>query len=272
MQVDILNKYLPANALPILKSWFGNYIIQIKITRERSSKLGDYQKIGHNKFIITINHNLQPELFFFVFTHEMAHLFAFEKYGRQKIAPHGKEWKDTFRRLLVETLQIYSEEVRPLILEYAVSPKANFAASTGLKRHFYPEKLTDDETFVEQLQLGEIFFFKEVQYKLENRRRKNFLCSKVSTGQEYIFRPLIKVQKTFSIDPGVALEEKQNKIPDQLLNDVVFVNQLKPGDYFLYDNVRFWLEKKRRINYLCKDEKSGKSYIFPPLIKVKKIS
>lgn len=67
MQVDILEKYLPPNALPILKNWFGDYIIHIKITRERSSKLGDYQKVGDNRFVITINHNLQPELFFFCF-------------------------------------------------------------------------------------------------------------------------------------------------------------------------------------------------------------
>lgn len=125
----------------------------------------------------------------------MAHLFAFEKYGRKRIAPHGQEWKDTFRRLLVETIDIYSEDVKSLILEYAVSPKANFAASTGLKRHFYPEKLEENEVFVEQLQLGEVFWFREIKYRMEYRRRKNFLCSKVSSGQEYIFRPLIKVKK-----------------------------------------------------------------------------
>ena len=268
MQVNLLEKYLPPNALPILKNWFGDYIIHIKITNERSSKLGDYQKVGDNKFIITINHNLQPELFFFVFTHEIAHLFAFEKYGRRKIAPHGKEWKNTFRRLLVETISIYSEDVKPLILEYAVSPKANFAASTGLKRHFYPDQLEDDEVFVEQLQLGEIFWFRETKYRMETRRRKNYLCSKVSTGQEYIFRPLIKVKKT--IDDG--LEIVVDKISKIKVSDEVFVNQLKPGDFFLFENIRFQLEKKRRINYLCKDEKSGKSYVFPPLIKVKIIS
>ena len=198
MQVDILENYLPPNALPVLKNWFGSYIIHIKINKERSSKLGDYQKVGENKFVITINHNLKPELFFFVFTHEMAHLIAFENYGRRNIAPHGKEWKDTFRRLLVETIDIYSKEVQQLILEYAVSPKANFAASTGLKRHFYPDILEDDEAFIEHLQFGEIFYFKEIKYKLESRRRKNFLCSKVSTGQEYIFRPLIKVKRIYA--------------------------------------------------------------------------
>lgn len=272
MQVDILEKYLPQNALPILKNWFGDFIIHIKITKERSSKLGDYQKVGKNQFVITINHNLQPELFFFVFTHEMAHLFAFEKFGRSRIAPHGKEWKDVFRKLLVETISIYSEEVRPLILEYAVSPKANFAASTGLKRHFYPDKLEENEAFIENLQLGEIFYFKEVKYKLQSRRRKNFLCSKISTGQEYIFRPLIKVQKIINDDTEYFLNQETTNRNLFDIGEEIFINQLNFGDCFLFDNVRFRLDKKRRINYLCKEEKSGKSYIFPPLIKVKKIS
>lgn len=267
MQVDILEKYLPENALPILKYWFGKYSIHIKITKERSSKLGDYQKVGDNKFIITINHNLQPELFFFVFTHEMAHLLAFEKYGRSRIAPHGKEWKYTFRNLLVETISIYSEDVQPLILEYATNPKANFSASTGLKRHFYPDILSENETFIENLQIGEIFYFREIQYKLQSRRRKNFLCSKLFTGQEYIFRPLVKVKKI-----NQSTISKIESLVNLQKNELAIVQDLKIGEQFLYDNICFKLEKKRRINYLCLNEHNGKFYIFPPLIKVKKIS
>jgi predicted SprT family Zn-dependent metalloprotease len=32
--------------------------------------------------------------------HEIAHLVAFEKYGRN-IKPHGQEWKHTFQQLMV---------------------------------------------------------------------------------------------------------------------------------------------------------------------------
>jgi predicted SprT family Zn-dependent metalloprotease len=45
-----------------------------------------------NSHQITINGTLEPQLFFFVLTHELAHLIAFEKYGR-RISPHGQEWK-----------------------------------------------------------------------------------------------------------------------------------------------------------------------------------
>ncbi|MFC6266868.1 SprT-like domain-containing protein [Frigoriflavimonas asaccharolytica] len=266
MQLDILEKYLPENALPPIKTWFGKYVIHIKITRDRSSKLGDYQKVGDNKFIITINYNLQPELFFFVFTHEMAHLLAFERFGR-RIAPHGKEWKDTFRKLLLETISIYSENVQHLILEYAINPKANFAASTGLKRHFYPDFLSENETFIENLQIGEVFHFREIQYKLQSKRRKNFLCSKILTGQEYIFRPLVKVEKVIQSEFS-SIGESGNLQKSEL----AFVQDLVIGDKFSHDNINYKLEKKRRINYLCLSEQNGKSYIFPPLIKVKKIS
>ena len=43
-------------------------------------------------------------------THELAHLLAFEKYGR-KISPHGEEWKSTFREMLIESIEIYKEDL-----------------------------------------------------------------------------------------------------------------------------------------------------------------
>lgn len=196
MHTELLSSYLPDQAQPMLTTWFGTYRIQIKITANRSSKLGDYRKVGENQFLITINSTLHPELFFFVLTHEMAHLIAFEKYGHRNIAPHGKEWKHTFREMLLHSLAVYSDEVRPLILDYAVSPKANFGASAALKKHFYPETLAKDEVFIEDLQCGETFIFKNQKYKMHSKRRKNFLCTQLASGAGYIFRPFLKVKKS----------------------------------------------------------------------------
>ena len=267
MQVEVLEKYLPENTFPFLKNWFGGYNIHIKITKERSSKLGDYRKIAKNQFVITINHTLPPELFFFVFTHEMAHLLAFEKYGR-RIAPHGKEWKHTFREMLLQTIEVYSENVKPLILEYAVSPKANFAASTGLKRYFYPDTLQNDEVFIENLIQNEVFIFRNEMYKMKNKRTKNYLCTKLFSGAEYTFRALVKVKRA---------DEEVSNLDDELAEEIpkgddFFVRDLQFGDLFIINNIRFRLQMLRRKNYLCKMEDSGKLYIFKPLVKVKKIS
>ncbi|WP_327983675.1 hypothetical protein [Bergeyella porcorum] len=68
------------------KDWFGKHYIHIKITRERSSNWGTTERCQMVAIRFTLNATLPPQLFFFVLTHELAHLIAFEKYGR-RIAP-----------------------------------------------------------------------------------------------------------------------------------------------------------------------------------------
>ena len=74
MSVSVLEKFLPENALPYLKIWFGSYPCHLKITKNRNSKLGDYRKLPDKSHQITVNGTLEPQLFFFVLTHELAHL------------------------------------------------------------------------------------------------------------------------------------------------------------------------------------------------------
>ncbi|MBP1166495.1 MULTISPECIES: SprT-like domain-containing protein [Chryseobacterium] len=194
MPIQSLEKYLPQNTLEYLKIWFSDYYIHIKVTRNRNSKLGDYRKLPDNSHEITVNSTLTPQLFFFVLTHELAHLIAFEKYGR-KISPHGNEWKETFRNMLMESLEIYDEELKPIIIKFSKSPKANFMASPDLVRYFHTEKQDDTLHFIEQLQKGEFFIYRNEKYLLEGLVKKNYLCKNLATGRKYSFKPLARVEK-----------------------------------------------------------------------------
>lgn len=194
MPIQSLEKYLPQNTLKYLKIWFSDYYIHIKVTRNRNSKLGDYRKLPDNSHEITVNSTLTPQLFFFVLTHELAHLIAFEKYGR-RISPHGNEWKETFRNMLLESLEIYDEELKPIIIKFSKSPKANFMASPDLVRYFYTEKQDDTLHFIEELKKGEFFIYRNEKYLLEGLVKKNYLCKNLATGRKYSFKPLARVEK-----------------------------------------------------------------------------
>ncbi|WP_276833640.1 SprT-like domain-containing protein, partial [Chryseobacterium cucumeris] len=187
-------KYLPQNTLRYLRVWFADYYIHIKVTRNRNSKLGDYRKLPDNSHEITVNSTLTPQLFFFVLTHELAHLIAFEKYGR-RISPHGNEWKETFRNMLLESLEIYDEELKPIIIKFSKSPKANFMASPDLVRYFHTEKQDDTLLFIEELKKGEFFIYRNEKYLLEGLVKKNYLCKNLATGRKYSFKPLARVEK-----------------------------------------------------------------------------
>lgn len=195
MSINNLEKYLPQNTLPYLRQWFGNYFIHIKITRGRESKLGDYRKLPDRSHQITVNSTLAPELFFFVLTHELAHLIAFEKYGR-RIAPHGNEWKNTLREMLLESIDVYSENLRPIIRNFSRAPKANFMSSTELVRYFHLNDLSEAEVFIEELLPGNHFIYKSERYILTEKKKKNYLCKNLSNGRNYLFKPLAKVEKS----------------------------------------------------------------------------
>lgn len=199
MSVSVLEKFLPENALPYLKIWFGSYSCHLKITKNRNSKLGDYRKLPDKSHQITVNGTLEPQLFFFVLTHELAHLIAFEKYGR-RISPHGVEWKQTFREMLLESLTVYAEDLRPIIQKFSKSPKANFMASPDLVKYFHVPKEDDEQTFIENLKKGELFEYKKEIFVIEETTKKRYLCKNIKSSRKYYFRNLAQVKKLKSED------------------------------------------------------------------------
>ena len=194
MSISLLEKYLPNNCLPYLKKWFGDHSIHIKITKGRNSKLGDYRKMPDKSHQITLNSTLQPPLFFFVLTHELAHLIAFENFGN-RISPHGMEWKNTFRNMLLESISVYDEDLKPIILRFLKSPKANFMASPELVRYFHIEDYADETSYIEDLEIKDKFIYRKQTYIIEEKPKKNYLSTQLDTKKKYIFKPLARVEK-----------------------------------------------------------------------------
>ena len=193
MSTELLERFLPPNSMPYLKKWLEGHMCHIKVTKNRHSKLGDYKSMPNNSHQITINGTLEPELFFFVFTHEIAHLVAFHE--KKNILPHGKEWKMTFRKMLLESISIYSEELKPLILNFAKNPKANFMSSPELVKYFDSEH-SDNKAYVEDLPIGEKFIYQTNIYQIEEKKKKRYLCKNLNTGRMYLFKSCVRVERT----------------------------------------------------------------------------
>lgn len=194
MSFRLLAQFLPENTSSYLSSWFGTHQIHIHITRDRNSKLGDYRKLPDHSHKITLNSTLAPELFFFVLTHELAHLLAFHQHGF-RIAPHGREWKIMFRKMILESLDVYHPNLQPLLIRFSNSPKANFMASEDLVRYFYGGKNNEHQTFVENLAQGEVFVYRKKTYEYQKKLKKNYLCKELNSGKTYLFKALVQVEK-----------------------------------------------------------------------------
>src|ERR1700741_2656541 len=114
----VLGNYIPYDSVEIIVDWIFELNFDLKITKERSSKLGDYTS-PHNgsRHKITINHNLNHYSFLVTLTHEIAHLKTYNKH-KWKVAPHGEEWKAEFRTLMAVflRLQLFPEDVHKALI------------------------------------------------------------------------------------------------------------------------------------------------------------
>lgn len=193
LMTSLFDKYLPARAQSFIEVWGQGCRVSIKTTRQRQTKLGDYRRLPDGQHRITINHDLPPDLFFFVLTHEFAHLLAFKKFGF-KIAPHGQEWKHIYRQMLLESQNIYSPEILPLIRQFSRNPKANFSAFSPLAKVLESSHQQEEVTFVETIPPGTNFLYRRNIYRMLGRRKINYLCEDQATGRRFSFRPATPVK------------------------------------------------------------------------------
>ena len=95
-----LAKYTPHKAAMIFADWILHYHIHVKIKRETKTVNGDYRPPQRGRgHIISMNASLNPYQFAITFAHEIAHLMVWDQF-QNKVAPHGKEWKLQFGKLL----------------------------------------------------------------------------------------------------------------------------------------------------------------------------
>lgn len=192
MHYQQLEKYVPKDALPLIETWFSPFKIQLRITPDRKTKLGDYRKDGalHS---ISVNGNLSAEAFFFVLTHEFAHLKAYHDFRGKMILAHGKEWKHTFSELLLESVHLYPTEIQPYILQHARKPKASVTADPGIAKNLLRNE--NDLPYLEDLPEGSLFYIGNKLLQKGKKRKIRYLCQEKNTGKKYLVNGLAQVNR-----------------------------------------------------------------------------
>ena len=187
-----LSHYLPASAVEPVLDYIVLHSIQMHITRERFSKLGDYRapSPANNHHAISINGNLPPLFFLWVMLHEMAHLETFLKY-RNRVSPHGHEWQECYRTLLLQYRHHFPEEVARLIDRYTKAVPLNRATGRKievmLRQQGSPS--ADDSTILDDLQPGSRFVIRQkpgIVFEAIERRRTRWKCRDIGSGTTYL--------------------------------------------------------------------------------------
>lgn len=193
---DVLEKYLPSHAVSPLFKLIEQNNIHLKIVNERVTRHGDYRRKENGGHQITINANLNKFRFLITLVHEIAHLLAFERFGRT-IKPHGREWKFTFQQMMLPFIrpEIFPVQLLPLIAKHFKNPKASSDTDAQLSvalKSFDPE---NDKNYVFELPVGGVFkIYNGKVFKKGPKRRKRYECVEMDTGRIYLFQPNAEVE------------------------------------------------------------------------------
>ena len=189
---DILLHYLPSGTIEQIIALLMSHPINVKITRNRNSKLGDYRPPGRErKHTITINGGLGPHLFYLVFLHEYAHLLVWNKYG-SSVSPHGKQWKEEFSSLLKSSIyqQYMPQPLHQPILSFALRIKATFASDAHLWKTIKELDGNTHEITVEQLPEDSLFIAANGKtFKKEQKLKTRYRCYCINNSRRYLFHP-----------------------------------------------------------------------------------
>ncbi|WP_233164537.1 SprT-like domain-containing protein [Pedobacter sp. ASV28] len=193
---EILAAYMPPQAAPIIAKWIDYFQCEFKIAKNRTTKLGDYRhpfrESGHK---ISVNNDLNPYAFLVTTVHEFAHLLTWNDH-KNKVKPHGVEWKDNFKRMMKPffELQVFPPDVHYSITVYLNNPAASSCTDLTLARTLKKYDKQEKIIHVEDLPIHTTFFLKDGRkFERGERIRKRYRCTCLDNGKIYLFNPLAEV-------------------------------------------------------------------------------
>lgn len=193
---DTLAKYLPDHAVKPVFELIVEHGVHLKIVNERATRHGDYRKAMTGKHEITVNGSLNKYRFLITLIHEIAHLVAFEKFGRN-IKPHGNEWKYVFQQLMVPYIrpEIFPNQLLPLLARHFRNPSASSDTDTTLSLALKQFDKQNDKNYVFEIPYGSVFRIKNGKiFKKIAVRTKRYECLEISSGRLYLFNPNAEVE------------------------------------------------------------------------------
>ncbi len=199
-KVKVLEKYLPAEAAPLVARWIDYFKCEFKISRNRNSKFGDYRSpYGGKGHRISVNYDLNPYAFLVTTVHEFAHLHTWNEH-KQTAKPHGTEWKNNFKKMMQPFFEkeIFPADVKKAIVNYLNNPAASSCSDLNLYRSlrkYDPPKESEAILTVEKVPLKALFKLKDGRiFRKDEKLRKRFKCTEVATRRVYLFSPVAEVE------------------------------------------------------------------------------
>jgi len=195
-QLMELEKHLPANLAVEMLEILKKKNTQLTITKKRSTKLGDYRrpssKVNYHR--ISVNGSLNKYAFLITLVHELAHLEVYEQY-KNKVLPHGIEWKNTFGKMLSNLLarNIFPDIISIELSKYAQNPKASSVSDVNLMLAL--KKFDEGNSpILNDLPNQAVFQIGKKIFEKGKKRRTRYLCKELNTNRLYVISGLAEIK------------------------------------------------------------------------------
>tara|TARA_B100000029_G_C17505299_1_gene934229 strand:- start:269 stop:862 length:594 start_codon:yes stop_codon:yes gene_type:complete len=195
MKNQILN-YIPKGSVIYVFEILNKENIEILIKKERKTKHGDFRVLKNEKCQITINSNLNPYRFLITLIHEIAHYKVYKTFGI-KVKPHGKEWKNIFKYMMLPLLnpEIFPKVLIPYISSYIINPKASTDTDFELSLALRSFDTNKEKKYIYEIDKGCSFkIYNGRVFLLEEKLRKRYKCKEIASGKTYLFSPNAEIE------------------------------------------------------------------------------
>ena len=196
MGFETFKEYLPEHAREQVSALFTQEDLRVEVVPNRVTRHGDYRRLPEGGHVITINKGENHYRFLLTLIHELAHFRAFSNYGRG-IKPHGIEWKNTFKALMLPFLrpEIFPESLLMPLANYLKNPKASSDADFELTLALKSFDAANQKKYIFEIPEGSKFETQSGRIFVRgSKRTKRFMCTEQSTGRVYLFQPHVRVK------------------------------------------------------------------------------
>jgi hypothetical protein len=189
-------KYIPKLSVNLVKNLIKEENLTIKIVKIRKTKHGDFKKFVNGSSQITLNLIENKYRFLITLIHELAH-FRVNKNSNFKKAPHGSEWKNTYKLLMLPFLNntIFPDNVLSKLAKHMKNPSATTDSDIDLVISLSKYDKHNDSVFLFDILSESLFEFNNQIYKKIGKLRKRYICMDIIKNKKYLFSPVTRVKK-----------------------------------------------------------------------------
>lgn len=184
----------------LVNNWLNASPVTVVLAKTRSSKHGDFRVSRQGRAAyITVNHDLHPVEFLITLAHEIAHFRNWKKYGR-RVRPHGPEWRNEFRDMLVEVLKagLLEREIAAAIVQHYFKRKLIGSGSSEQLNRLLGKAVKESGVLrVADLPEGTRFTLSSGKTFIKGRKlRKRYQCCDAVSSRIYSVHPMAEVKET----------------------------------------------------------------------------